>query len=199
MKALFIGCHCDDIELGCGGTIHKRKNDWDITCVVLSSCGPFGHLRELRDYSLKSLNELGATKVKFENFPTNDFWQHRQRLWQVINDLDAAIKPDIVFTQCVDDHQDHKTLYEETIRNFKKVDVVSYQPTTRNSLSHRWNWFEVLSQENVDAKIIVLDNFPCYNRKIYFVPENVKSQLRINAMYIEEEFAEAFELVKKIN
>lgn len=200
MKALFLGCHCDDIELGCGGTIHKRRNDWDITCVVFSDCGPFGTIPELKDYSKKSLNQLGASKVLFQNFPVNDFWQLRQNIWETICYLEKSIKPDVVFTQCPDNHQDHKTLYEETIRNFKKSDMISYQSSIRNSLDHSWNWFEILSRDDVNAKLNILDNYPCYRHsKIYFSPENIESQLRCNAMYIESEFAEAFELVKKVN
>lgn len=200
MKALFIGCHCDDIELGCGGTIHKYKNDWEIICVVLSNCGVNGNLKELKDYSLKSLNELGVTNVIFKEFPTNDFWKYRQQIWEVIHDLEKSIKPNIVFSQCKDNHQDHKILYNETIRNFKQIDVISYQSSSRNSLNYKWNWFEVLNQTNVDAKIKMLDNFPCYRySKNYFKPENILAQLRMGAMYIEKEFAEAFELVKKIN
>jgi|LakMenEpi03Aug12_release.lakeMendotaPanAssembly.Ray.scaffolds.fasta_scaffold01099_60 LmbE family N-acetylglucosaminyl deacetylase len=200
MKALFIGCHCDDIELGCGGTIHKRKNDWNIFCAVFSECGPFGSLKELKNYSKKSLEELGANEVIFDDFPTNDFWQYRQKIWEKIHELEKSINPDIIFTQCPDNHQDHKTIYEESVRNFKKKDMISYQSSIRNSLDHSWNWFEVLNRSDVDAKINILKNFPCYkDTKIYFTPENIESQLRINAMYIESEFAEAFKLIKKIN
>jgi LmbE family N-acetylglucosaminyl deacetylase len=44
-RVLAIGCHADDIEIGCGGTLlalAKRRPDMEVTWLVLSANGPRG-------------------------------------------------------------------------------------------------------------------------------------------------------------
>lgn len=197
MRVLILGCHCDDIELGCGGTIHKHRNDWEINCVTLSNSGVEGALPELLGYSEKAISSLGVGGQHYD-FCTNDFWKYRQYIWECLYSLDQHFSPDLVITQAADDHQDHVVLFEETKRNFKRSTVLSYYSSVKNTFSPTWNWFEEITQEDLDKKMVALSFYKCYQTKPYFRPAVVEAQARMMGLMVEKEFAEAYQLVRKV-
>ena len=88
MKVLFLGSHCDDIELGCGGTIFKHRNDWQITCAVFMTEGSHINYPNLSRHSKDALNILEVKDVRHFNFPVNKHWNHRQKIWEELHALD---------------------------------------------------------------------------------------------------------------
>jgi len=200
MRALFLGCHCDDLELGCGGTINKYSKEWNITCVTFSTKGLCNEkLIDVKNFSEKSLAHLGVKDIRHENFTTNYFYLERQNIWEKLRDLDKEIIPDIVFTIEHDNQQDHETLFKEVLRNFRKSSIVSYKASVRNSPQHTFNYYEKLSEENVKSKKECLKFYPEeYQNYIYFDQENIESILRCGGIYIEKKFAESFNIVKWI-
>ena len=109
------------------------------------------------------------------------------------------INPDLVFTIEWDNQQDHEVLFKESIRNFRKTTMFSYKPTIRNAPNQNSNFYEKLSLENVTAKQQALSYYhEIYKDVIYFQPKNIESILRIGGIYIEEEFAEEFNVIKMI-
>lgn len=198
MRVLFVGCHCDDIELGCGATINKHKDDWEIFCVCFSRTGPFGTLKQLKKQSEDALKHLGASYIKHLDYPTNDFWIHRQNIWESLNDLNSEINPDLIFSHMSDEHQDHVVLFEETIRNFKEKNVLCYKPTLAYGMSHCWNYIEKISRLNLDVKIEACKFFKDYLNKVYFDPNVIESQARIMGANSLTEIAEAFQVYRII-
>ena len=57
---LFIGCHPDDIELGCGGLINKLKDEYEIFALNLSKNLDQPEHKNLVNESKKSLKILGV-------------------------------------------------------------------------------------------------------------------------------------------
>lgn len=198
MRVLFLGCHCDDIELGCGGTISKYRNEWEMIAVTLSSDGLAHSMPELKECSQKALQNLGLTESLYYNFPVSTFWEVRQDIWLTLNELEKRYKPDLIFTQQEDSHQDHTTLYQESMRNFTNCDMMLYCSNFTNDLNKYWNWFEVLDEIDVQAKVDIVKEYPCYGDKVYCNAKNIEAQLRVCGMYANSEFAEGFTLNKKI-
>lgn len=202
MKVLFMGCHCDDIELGCGATIHKYINmGMDVYCHTFSSKSVWrGGKVDLTDCSRKALKSLGVKNIEYSNFPTNSFYEYRQLIWETINGLQSIINPDLVFTMEWDNQQDHEVLFKESIRNFRQTTMLSYKPTIRNAPNQHSNFYEKLSLDNVSAKQQALSYYhEIYKDVIYFQTKNIESILRIGGIYIEEEFAEEFNVIKMIS
>jgi LmbE family N-acetylglucosaminyl deacetylase len=205
MKILFLGSHCDDIELGCGATIHKKQKDWEIICAVFSEAVPFFdvpqnvRVKHLREISENALRSLGVKEYHHFDFPTNAFWTERQGIWQTIRSLKQRYSPDLVFTQIPDEHQDHEVLYNESVRNFQDTSVVMFKPTMRYKTVHDWDWIEIVNPASVAAKQKALAMYTPYADKLYFSPKNIESQLRVYAMQTDKaEFAEAFKIEKLI-
>ena len=191
-----LGSHCDDIELGCGGTLHKHKNDWDVTCVVFMKNADHIEYPNIDLHCEKALEILGIKKVHFFDLPVNNHYSQRQTIWEIMHNFDESINPDLVISQHCDQNQDHRTLCEESMRNFRKSSLVTYCSTVRNCISFDYTNFEILSQSDVDAKLMALNEYYMYKDKPYFKPENVVAFLRSQAVYVEAEFAETFRTVK---
>jgi N-acetylglucosamine malate deacetylase 1 len=205
MKALFLGAHCDDIELGCGATIHKRKNDWEIICAILSGKNiKIDHWdnadRDLSNLDMiahESLTQLGASKVNVNNFKTCYFYKNRNEIWEFLHNLEVTIKPDIVFSQDPDTNQDHLTLYQESLRNFKKVPLLCYRQHGRDITPFNPTTFSVVSKENVDAKMLSLSLYnEIFYDRIYFQARNLIAEMVVHGLKIEADYAEAFSVVK---
>ena len=88
---LFIGCHPDDIELGCGGLINKLKNEIDIYTLILSKNLDQPKHKNLLTESKKSLKILGVKEknIIFGDFKSREFSYQRQEiidyLWEILS------------------------------------------------------------------------------------------------------------------
>lgn len=184
MKALFIGCHCDDIELGCGGTIHRFREEWDIGCLILSTYPPKLNL-DLTDVTKDALTSLGVSNIWTADLPTREFAENRQKLWQTLHNVQRKFQPDIVFANAADKHQDHQALANETVRVFTNISMVYYyvyelcpNPTFRIRLQ----------KEDVDAKLASLEIYrKYYDKSPYFDRDRQLWQLKS-----EDGFSEVF-------
>lgn len=208
-KVLFIGAHPDDIEIGCGGTIHKHKDDWDITCFTLCTTGLNGkHKDKLSDCQLNSLEVLGLKSCEVAvGFRPSFMHEERNRVWEAIKEVKEKINPDVVFTQQADEHQDHETVFKETVRNFQGTTIYGYH-IPRSEMTCGGNYFEVLSQEDIDAKLKAMKCYPMYQFNgnyetpgiwSCFNPIAIDALARANAVYIGKQYAERFTVIKQIN
>lgn len=200
-KALFIGCHVDDIELGCGGLLYKRRKEWDCYCATLSrsSYSPFGesgphpNIWKIQERSLKI---LGYEKdILFSSHRTNFFENERNDVWATLKCLRDRINPDVVYVNHFDDHQDHQTAYLESLRVFQGCSMICY-PTYGSIQNFESNCFESLTSEMVQKKIEALSEYSMYSDKIYV--KNVYSQCVSDGTYIKKPFAEKFYVIKLV-
>ena len=194
MKVLFIGCHCDDIELGCGGTIFKHKNKWDITCVNLSKSNVSGDLKELRKISINSLKYLGVKKIfHYDLMPSK---MQQQDVWEILKNHRA----DIVFTQYKDEHQDHEILYKASLRAFKeKTSIICYQSSPWSCPFFEANYWEKISKKQLKAKLKAISNYySVYSDKKYISKKSIKSSAAANGIFIKAKNAECFKIIKII-
>lgn len=202
MKVLFLGCHCDDIELGCGATIYKHRSDWDVYTHTFCSQGytPSQELVVIEDVSRQSQTNLGVENVSFGKVPPDHFHLHRQQIWECLTDLRRSIQPDVVVTQLADDHQDHVVLYNESVRVFREKTLLSYPCTMRSTRSFDPDTFEVVGGEDVAAKLRSMHIYQqFYTNKHYFQDSNVIAMLRANGLYTQNEFAEVYNTITRIN
>ena len=106
-KILVIGCHYDDAELGCAGTIINHiKNGDDVKLVIINSdetqTGYINYRRDEQKMSLEKMgfkNTLNDCIITFYKKSENDV---------IISRLDID-QPDILFVPWeFDTHQDHR-------------------------------------------------------------------------------------------
>lgn len=199
-KVLFLGAHVDDIELGCGGTLYKHRNDWNCKCVTMSGAsysplGVLGEHPELWRTQIQALQKLDYTGLKVLSHNTNFFEEERNEIWKSLDELRRTLQPDTVFVNSNDDHQDHATLFRETIRAFYESSIICY-PIHGSCQNFSANYYEILDEETSQRKLDALQCYTMYQDKMYF--QNAKARLHSDGTYIRQPYAEAFQIIKLI-
>ncbi len=124
MKILTIGAHLDDVESGCGGTIHKMiVQGHEVTYLGFSTCDNKDLFKECQ----LATAILGPMDLQIFDHPVRRFDQYRQMILDEMIQVRDKFNPDLVFTHgSCDQHQDHQVVYEESCRAFRKETVLGY-------------------------------------------------------------------------
>lgn len=197
---LFLGCHCDDIELGCGALVHLLSRNHTVYTLTLARSIVGGQLRDrLPVLQAKALARIGVAHAQTLDLPTCKFHRHRQAIWEVLQDAERRLKPDVVFTQIADNHQDHEVLYKETLRNFRHATLIAYRVLP--SCPHfRADYFEAVTHHDVAAKLEAVRYYrEVFPHKDYLRPEVVEADLRLNGTRIGATYAEGFRVLRLQN
>lgn len=117
MRVLAIGCHPDDLEIGCGGTLRAYVERGDEVYMCHVANGNRGHkiikpdeLRVMRHQEAENAaNKIGATRVYDLDIPDLEVnaadMSQKRKLIRVIKE----VKPDVIITHAPQDYmQDHR-------------------------------------------------------------------------------------------
>jgi LmbE family N-acetylglucosaminyl deacetylase len=191
-KILFIGCHPDDIELGCGGLIQKLPND-KIFAVILSKNNNKPEQKNLMNESTKSLKILGfkTKNIIFKDFKTREFSYSRQEICDYLWTIKKKIKPTCVFTTPNDLHQDHRVCNIETQRVFRDKSIFEYD-LARSTIYDKSIMFVTLGKKEMMVKVKALEQFKTYKNKNYFDKDLILSQAKNAGIKQNIKFAEVF-------
>lgn len=196
-RVLAIGCHADDIEIGCGGTLltlvaanPRLEVDW----VVLAAPGERG--AEARASAAGFLAGAAAARVEVHQFRDGFLPYVGGEVKDVFEDLKRRVDPQIVLTHAgYDFHQDHRLACELTWNTFRDHLILEYEIPKFDGDLGRPNVFVPLSQEVVDRKLALLqEHFPTQAGKHWFDRELFLGLMRVRGMeaVASTRFAEAF-------
>ena len=196
LQILCLGCHADDIEIGCGGTILRLAEEYgpcELHWVVLSACG----IREAearRAASLFAGTQLLAPLIKtfrdgfmpFEGAALKEFFE---------TDL-KHLTPDIIFTHYrMDAHQDHRTVSELTWNTFRNHLILEYEIPKYDGDLGQPNLFIPLDRDKCEEKVgYMMDSFKSQQSKKWFDQSTFMALMRLRGMECNSPsgFAEAF-------
>lgn len=194
MKVLALGAHLDDPELGAGATLNKfAEKGNEITYVGFSWCNN----KDLSNECQRAAQILGyGNDVSIYNYPVRRFNEHRQDILEDMIKIRDKFKPDLVLTHSsTDTNQDHQVIYQETIRAFKKHQILGYDMT--------WNMFEsylicpsAIEERHLEKKIKALKEYQSQQNKDYFQPEFIRGLAKVRGIQFKVELAEVFEVIK---
>jgi LmbE family N-acetylglucosaminyl deacetylase len=201
-KALILSPHTDDAVIGAGGLMQKlAKQDCQIVHIVFSICDdtlvgtkyPKGRIAE---EDRKAVTLLGATEIIHHNFENKHLHRSRQEILDAIYPYRKDPELDLVIAPYPGDiHQDHRTVAEEAVRAFGRDQTTLLQyPIIGTCKDFDPNLFIPLSREEADKKMEALSLYKTQFelRNGWFNLDNFRSQLRVDGVYTNTEFAEAF-------
>jgi LmbE family N-acetylglucosaminyl deacetylase len=204
-RVLFIGSHPDDIDLGCGISMHDHylKNDY-ITTLVLTEGekggDPINRVIE-QENSFKILAP-GSKNILF-SFPDTQLYFHTH---EIINKISSTIVdniPDIVYIPSNHDfHQDHIVTYSSALAVFNHIKVrkiVCYEtPSAMTNFSP--NYFKFCDPEFFKVKLQALKCHKSQIEKSYFSEETICSIAKMRAAQggYHENVAEAYEIIRLV-
>jgi LmbE family N-acetylglucosaminyl deacetylase len=194
---LCIGAHCDDIEIGCGGTLLSMLDRDDppaVTWVVLASNA------QRKAEGLASANAMLA-RAKHKDIVIADFRDGflpylGEAVKEFFEQLKPRVSPDLIFTHCRDDrHQDHRLACELTWNTFRDHAILEYEVPKFDGDFGAPNAFVHLEDEVCERKIAnVMEHFRSQQDRRWFTPDMFRAVLRLRGMESNAPsgYAEAF-------
>ncbi len=201
LRVLCLGAHCDDIEIGCGGTILKWiESDliFQIIWVVFSS--DENRRKEAQDSANRYLEKTKEKEIIILDY--RDAFLHFAALEikEFFEQLKSKIDPDIVFTHYRGDrHQDHRLLSDLAWNTFRSHLILEYEIPKYDGDLGIPNTFVSLPRDTVDQKLEwLLKYFPSQASKHWFDRETFLSLLRIRGLECNSpsRYAESFHMRK---
>ncbi len=194
---LCLGSHCDDIEIGCGGTILRLIESYTnivFYWVVFSS----NLQREQEAY--KSANTF-LSKAKEKNIVVKKFRDGffpfmGIEIKEFFEQLKQDFQPDVIFTHCRNDlHQDHRLISELTWNTFRNHFILEYEIPKYDGDLGSPNFFVHLDEIICQNKTkYILDSFQSQKEKHWFTKEAFLSILRLRGIESNapNQYAEGF-------
>ena len=193
---LLLGAHCDDIEIGCGGTVRLLTRQFPgakFHWVVFSS-NP-ARAKEANKSAIALLNEVNY-QIDILDFRNGFFPYIGAQIKEYFESLKKSVNPDLIFTHYRNDlHQDHRILSELAWNTFRDHLILEYEIPKFDGDLGQPNLFVSLSKEDVETKIKnILENFISQNDKQWFTADTFVSMLRIRGIEANSPsgYAEAF-------
>jgi LmbE family N-acetylglucosaminyl deacetylase len=152
-RVLCLGAHCDDIEIGCGGTLLRLAEEGLAeACWVIFSSDP-ERAEEARAGAEVFLAGAGVRNVVIHSFRDG----HLPLAWGEAKAACERIKrefsPDLVFTHYRNDlHQDHRVVSELTWNTFRDHLVLEYEIPKYDGDLGNPNFFVCLDEERARRK-----------------------------------------------
>jgi LmbE family N-acetylglucosaminyl deacetylase len=195
-EVLFLGAHCDDVEIGCGGTLAALARTCpDVRLRVVTFAGEARRAAETRA-ALARLAGAHSIEIELHQFRDGFFPVEWPQIKERFEELKKRCQPDLIFTHHEHDrHQDHRTLCELTWNTFRNQLILEYEIPKWDGDLGRPSFYMPLAREIADLKAAaLLDCFPSQTSKRWFTEDLFKALMRIRGMECNSDsgFAEAF-------
>jgi LmbE family N-acetylglucosaminyl deacetylase len=196
LQILCLGCHSDDIEIGCGGTILRLAEEYPgavFHWVVFSADGARGE-EARRAATLFAGDRLRGPLLK--NFRDGFMPFEGAAVKEVFEELKLALSPDVIFTHNRRDaHQDHRLLAELTGNTFRDHLILEYEIPKYDGDMGRPAVFVPLDAELCQKKVrYLMEAFQSQHKKRWFQQDTFLSLMRLRGMECNAPsgYAEAF-------
>src|SRR5262249_21384086 len=198
LKILCLGSHCDDIEIGCGGTLLKLirncRGNIMVHWVVFSSTA------EREDEAKRSaqalLKRAGRKSIVIQYFEDRFFPYKGIEIKKFMQELSRDSSPDLIFTHYRNDlHQDHRLISELTWNAFRDHCILEYEVPKYDGDLGSPNLFVPLTETICHNKIDhILRYYRSQRKKKWFTKDTFLSLNRLRGIECNSVsgYAEAF-------
>jgi LmbE family N-acetylglucosaminyl deacetylase len=197
LQVLCLGCHSDDIEIGCGGTILRmavEHPDWVFHWVVFSAIGP--RASEAQQAAIQFVDPSRLKGPILKTFQDGFMPFAGAEIKAAFEELKQSIAPDLIFTHNRKDaHQDHRLISDLTWNTFRNHLILEYEIPKYDGDMGQPGVFVTLPLEICDKKVrLIMDTFRSQHGKNWFQKETFLSLMRLRGMECNAPsgYAEAF-------
>jgi len=195
-RVLCLGCHSDDIEIGCGGTVLRLAEEYpnaEFHWVVFTAAG----VRQTEANRAASL--FAGEKLKepiLKSFKDGFMPYSGAEVKTVFEKELKQLSPDVIFTHYGKDaHQDHRLISELTWNTFRSHFILEYEIPKYDGDMGQPNVFVPLDNELCQKKVShLMEAFQSQRNKHWFQPETFLALMRLRGMECNAPggYAEAF-------
>lgn len=152
MNILAIGCHPDDVEIACAGTLVKYVKRGDKVIVCHASTGNLGHaiippdkLTVIREKEAKKAGSLAGIEVISAGFGDLDIYDNNKEARERMMDVIRYADPDVIITHNPDDYMPDHTAVSRLVFD------ASFAATLPNYTSYK-HWHS--AQDSKAARLV---------------------------------------------
>jgi len=195
---LALAPHTDDVTLGAGGFLsHKRELGECVAIVAFSTGNPEtgSSSEEFND----AAGIIGACAADVLGYETRAFPEHRQAILDSIEEQIALYQPNLLLVPARHDHQDHCVVRTEACRavGAMSISVLAYEHAWSNTLhSFQPRCFAAIPFCHMRTKVNAMQAYRSQLHRPYMDPNYAVANALRWGIYVEDTFAEAFEVVK---
>ena len=196
-KVLCLGAHCDDIEIGCGGTILKLIENYpDIEFYWVVFSANQQRAQEVSESADILLRHAKEKTIVIKNFRDCFFPYIGLEIKEYFEQLSQEFSPDLIFTHYRNDlHQDHRLISELTWNTFRDHLILEYEIPKYDGDLGCPNFFVHLNETACRRKIkYILDSFKTQAENQWFSEQTFLAILRLRGIESNapDGYAEAF-------
>ena len=171
LQILCLGCHSDDIEIGCGGTILRLAEQYPdcvFHWVVFSAIGVAR--AEARRAAALFAGSAALRGPTAEDFPDGFMPFVGGEVKTVFEELKKTISPDLILTHNRKDaHQDHRLIAELTWNTFRDHLILEYEIPKYDGDLGQPGVFVPLPRTVYQKKVAtIMEAFPSQHSKRWF-------------------------------
>ncbi len=197
-RLLCLGAHCDDIEIGAGGTILRlvaANPRLEVRWVVFGGQNPV-RVEEARRAAALFTGGAAGCEVIIHGFRDAFLPYQGERVKDAFEELKKGFVPDLILTHHGGDfHQDHRLVSELTWNTWRDHTILEYEIFKWDGDLGRPNVFVPLPEETCRRKVTTLfDAYPSQAGRQWFTEDMFWSLLRLRGVECNapSRFAEAF-------
>lgn len=199
---LLLGAHCDDLEIGCGGTIIQMAETWPGTRFVwITLSSDSARAKETKSAASQLLLDARDTLVRVEQFRGSYFPYEGTKLKEYFEALKVH-EPDLIFTHYRQDlHQDHRVVNELTWSTFRDHMILEYEIPKFDGDLGTPNTFIALPRNVMEQKVrVLLECFPSQLHRTWFTRTTFDAIARLRGIECNapDGYAEAFYCRKNV-
>ena len=194
---LCLGAHCDDIEIGCAGTLLELRQRYPGLRVVWKVfSGSEDRAAETRSAAAKLLGEGASYSVDVHQFRGSYFPFCGPDIKDAFETIKVQVTPDLIFTHFLGDrHQDHRVIAELTWNTFRDHAILEYEIAKFEGDLAQPNVYVPLTKANMERKVgTLMESFPSQHSRSWFDAELFRGHMRLRGVECNapSRFAEAF-------
>jgi LmbE family N-acetylglucosaminyl deacetylase len=197
LAVLCLGCHSDDIEIGCGGTILRLIEEQPNCRFYWGVFSAIGTRRAEAQRAAKLF--VGSERLEhllLKKFRDGFMPFVGSKVKTAFEEMKKTISPDIIFTHYRRDaHQDHRLLSELTWNTFRNHLILEYEIPKYDGDLGQPNFFVPLKEEIYRKKVrCLMDGFATQRPKHWFTEDTFLALMRLRGMecIAPSGYAEAF-------
>jgi LmbE family N-acetylglucosaminyl deacetylase len=196
-RVLCLGAHCDDIEIGCGGTLMDLLDggrDMEAKWVVFSSDET--RAVEARQAAGIFLGGAARKDVAVHGFRDGFLPGHWGEVKEAFERIKRDYSPDLIFTHYRGDaHQDHRIVSDLTWNTFRDHLILEYEiPKYDGDLGSPNAFFPLTESAARRKAAAILETYRSQAGRNWFSEDTFLSLMRLRGIEANapEKYAEAF-------